>query len=186
MHPKNWPKNFTYSSSYIPKELHPSMLKAFLLNERDKKTFYPLIEQKKVHPFLEIRKVPENHPLFSKKTPKGDIQRGVFATKKILKNTFLGEYVGQVHIYPLSYKKNFNGEYAWIIVFEKTHYLVVDARTFANELAFVNDYRKIAPVPNIKGKMVSHLGNLFFGYQTIRDIDKNEEILVDYGKFYWR
>jgi SET domain-containing protein len=186
MPPKNWPKNFTYSPSYVPKELHPFILKAILFNEKEKKSFQPLIEKKKIHPSIEIKKIKKPHPLFSKKTPKGDIQRGVFATKKILKNTFLGEYVGQMHLYPLSFKKKFNGAYAWIIVFKKTHYLVIDSQNIANELAFVNDYRQIAPTPNIKGKMVYHLGSLFFGYYTISDIHKNEELLVDYGKFYWK
>ena len=186
MPPKNWPKNFTYSSSYVPKELHPFILKALLFNEKEKKSFQSLIEKKKIHSNIEIRKIKKPHFLFSKKTPKGDIQRGVFATKKILKNTFLGEYVGQIHIYPLSFKRTFSGEYAWRIVFKKTHYLVIDSQNIANEFAFVNDYRKIAATPNTIGKMVFHLGFLFFGYQTIRDINKNEELLVDYGKFYWK
>ena len=43
-------------------------------------------------------------------------------------------------------------------------------------------YRGLKEAPNVKTKWIIHRGIAYFGYETIREIEKDEELVVDYGK----
>jgi hypothetical protein len=48
-------------------------------------------------------------------------------------------------------------------------------------MTFVNDFRGLGPSPNVHWKWMIHEGIYYFGYATLRDIEPNEELLVNYG-----
>lgn len=190
--PKNWPEPFIYSSESVGADIHIAVLRLALStnSSKDCHRIIPCIEEKRVHPHLEIRKITPQlsyneskpHPLIGCQI-RGRDQLGVFAKKKILKNTDLGEYVGEIHLWNgLSTLVGMGTGYNWIIGWESQSTWCIDARKIANELAFVNDYRGLKDAPNVRPKWMIHRGYYYFGYAALRDIQTNEEIVIDYGK----
>jgi hypothetical protein len=111
-------------------------------------------------------------------------QYGLFAHKKIPLRSHIIDYIGQVHCqerpdsdYDLSLYRSRDGVSVGI-----------DARDMGNESRFINDYRGIQDKPNAE----------FVEYRTARGelrisiwskgeaIKKGDEILVSYGKSWWR
>jgi SET domain-containing protein len=110
-------------------------------------------------------------------------QYGLFAARKIPPKTHIIDYVGELHCddrdsdYDLSLYRSQDGVNVGI-----------DASTMGNEARFINDYRGVRDKPNAAfadGRTAS--GELrmsvWSGGQAIK---KGDEILVSYGKGWWR
>jgi SET domain-containing protein len=183
MKPQNWPKDFKYSRTSVIRGIHPNLF-THLLTSSNPKHFNKIsscIEERRVHPHLKIKKLVPPHPLAKDNSR---VQRGLFASKKIPKNTELGEYVGEMGIdlaeVILSRPRQ---AYTWHVLVNGI-YINICSANIANEITFVNDFRGIQDKPNVKNHLLIHRGIYYFGYVTIREIQPNEELLIDYGKFW--
>ncbi len=145
------------------------------------------IANKKVHSDVEIRVLKDaSHPLSYEKRSNLELERGLFASKKIKKDTFLGEYVGEIElISSIKEMKPRDSEYYFLVDIMENLKCIIDPKICANELAMVNDYRGIAESPNCKPTFVTHNNQAHFGFCVIQEIPEGAEILVDYGELYW-
>jgi len=111
-------------------------------------------------------------------------QYGLFASKKIPPNTHILDYFGEIHCedrpnsnYDLSLYRSQDGTNVGI-----------DASTVGNEARFINDYRGVQDKPNalfVNGRTT--LGELRMSvWSGTAAIKKGDEILVSYGKGWWR
>lgn len=200
MFPRNWPNAFFYSPESIASEISIHLLRACYLScPRDlQNRIEPLLDLQQVHPHIEIRKITAHlkyknhsaHPLAGRRTKLGYIERGIFASHHIPKDTVLGEYVGEMFV--ISTNESFNeyllrpiSQYLWWLNFSRIS-IVIDAKNLANELVFTNDYRGIKDFPNTKARWIAHRGIYYFCYVTTCDVPGDEEILVDYGEEFWK
>jgi len=180
MKPRNWPKSFQYSPTSIVRGIHPTLFSHFRtsVHPEDFEKRSDLVAKQKVYPHLTIKKLFPPHPI-AKET--SEVQWGLFATKKIARGTVLGEYVGEIGIdrnEVLTTEKR--GAYTWVFPLNGMRIYICSTR-IANELTFSNDFRGIQEKPNIEHHIFVHLGIYYFGYITIREIQPNEELLIDYG-----
>ncbi|KAI6005139.1 SET domain protein [Pisolithus orientalis] len=111
-------------------------------------------------------------------------QFGLFAARKIPPRTHIIDYIGEVHCqdrldsnYDLSLHRSQDGVNVG-----------VDASKMGNEARFVNDYRGIRCKPNaIFVEYRTAMGELRMSVWSSSDhIQKGDEILVSYGKSWWR
>lgn len=110
-------------------------------------------------------------------------QRGLFAARKIPPRTHILDYIGEIHCddrdsdYDLSLYRAPDGVNVGI-----------DAQSMGNEARFINDFRGVSNKSNAQFEdMKSPFGELrmsvWSGNEVIR---KGQEILVSYGKSWWR
>jgi len=183
MKPKNWPKEFQYSSTSIVRDIHPNIFAHFLTssNPEHLHKISKCIEKQKVHPHLQIKNLLPPHPLAKDRTR---VQRGLFAAKKIPKDTELGEYTGEIWLnWTNAPVHSPQFDYTWV-AFMNGFLINICSLNFANELTFVNDFRGIQDKPNVKDHIIFHRGRCYFGYVTTREILPNEELLIDYGRIW--
>jgi hypothetical protein len=188
MCPKLWPISLSYARESISYEMNIHLLRQYLArdNVEDGLKQSWVIEEKCIHPYLEIKKIQQPHPLCDQKTRKGHVNYGVFAAEKIDSGIELGEYVGEMWLRNSGYSINTmcdnlgSSDYRWIIQVN-TFYVIIDAQNIANEMSLVNDYRGISSKPNVVMREIMHQGLVYYGYVTICEIQRNEEVLVDYG-----
>lgn len=117
----------------------------------------------------------ENHPAYG--------QYGLFAAKKIPPKTHILDYVGEVHCderpqsdYDLSLYRSQCGADVGI-----------DASVIGNEARFINDFRGVREKPNaVFADERSTSGELRMSVWSMGEIRKGEEILVSYGKAWWK
>jgi SET domain-containing protein len=124
-----------------------------------------------------IKPLPPEHPAAP--------QHGLFASESIPCGALVGNYTGLV--------KPQQGA-------DSSHYLVevhdrhtglrfdLDAEHYGNETRFINDYKGVADHPNV-ALVLYHAhatGELSVGVVTQRQLQHGEEILVDYGRQFWR
>ena len=111
-------------------------------------------------------------------------QRGLFAFKKIPPRTCIVEYIGEIHCddrpnsdYDLSLHRTQAGIN-----------IGIDASGMGNEGRFVNDFRSIRAKPNAEftESPVSDEGLRMEIWSGAEVIQKGDEILVSYGKSWWR
>ncbi|KAI6159607.1 hypothetical protein EDD17DRAFT_1611513 [Pisolithus thermaeus] len=111
-------------------------------------------------------------------------QFGLFAVRKIPPKTHIIDYIGEVHCqdrldsdYDLSLHRSQDGVSVGI-----------DASKMGNEARFVNDYRGIRCKPNaIFVEYRTAMGELRMSVRSSSEtIQKGDEILVSYGKSWWR
>lgn len=111
-------------------------------------------------------------------------QNGLFAVRKILPRSHIIDYIGEVHCqdragsdYDLSLFRSEDGDNVGI-----------DASVMGNEARFVNDYRGIRSKPNaVFVESRTSQGELRMSIWSSKDpIQKGDEILVSYGKNWWR
>jgi hypothetical protein len=110
-------------------------------------------------------------------------QYGLFAANKIPPRTRIIDYTGEIHCddrasdYDLSLYRSQDGANVGI-----------DASTMGNEARFINDYRGVREKPNAifaDGRTTS--GELRMSvWSAGQTIKKGDEILVSYGKGWWR
>ncbi|KAI5124430.1 hypothetical protein M0805_008314 [Coniferiporia weirii] len=116
-------------------------------------------------------------------------QMGLFSTRKIPPRTHIIDYLGEAHVddrpnsdYDLSLYRATQPEGGTFTS------VGIDAAHMGNEARFINDYRGIKPKPNASFKeRRTQSGELrmsiWSGSEVIR---KGDEILVSYGKSWWR
>lgn len=187
MSPNNWPKKWIYSPESVGLDIHIDVLRLALCSNRpeDQNKITLCIEEKRVHPHLEIRKItprlfykgPQPHPLADCKD-----ERGLFAKKKILKDEDLGEHVGKIlFLNHSAAAKQIGASYNWIVNWKNQFFVCIHSQTIANEMMLINDYRGLQEAPNAHIKWMIHRGLPYFGYAASRDIEQDEEVVSDYG-----
>jgi hypothetical protein len=178
--PGNWPKGFTYASTSVSSDVHPTLLQHLFAtgNPADATRISPCIEHQCVHPAIQIQQLVPPHPLGGQEVFEGHPQHGVFAVQPIAKGVEIGEYVGEIQMGAADSGQG--GVYCWRILVNEL-ILNVYSRKIANELSFINDFRGIGEAPNVQTTLIIHRGHYYFGYETIRDIGPTEELLIDYG-----
>lgn len=127
-------------------------------------------------PVIIMRIKDENHPA------KG--QYGLFASKKISPRSLIINYIGEVHCddrpgsdYDLSLLRLQDGLSVGI-----------DASKYGNESRFVNDFRGVAERPNVYfHESVNEAGEISISiWSGSNAIKKGDELLVSYGKGFWK
>ena len=171
--PSQWPAHVQFITA---PRYHPSVpenTRSFLTNGAGHTT----ASTSTVSPLVRIRYIPDaSHPARG--------QYGLFAVKKIRPKTHIIDYIGEVHCqersdsdYDLSLHRSQDGVNVG-----------VDASKMGNEARFVNDYRGIQSRPN--AAFVEHrtgTGELRMSiWSSTESIKKGDEILVSYGKSWWR
>lgn len=189
--PKNWPGRWIYSPASVGVDAHIALLRLILSStcQEDQNKITPCIEEQKAHPHLEIRKItprlsykgPRPHPLAHLHAFDGEKHRGLFAKKKIPKDTGLGEFVGEVRLLSYSAAKGKSDTYNLIINWKNQYLVCIDSSKMANEMMCVNDYRGLQEAPNAHLKWMIHRGFYYCCYATSRDIEPDEEIVAYYG-----
>ncbi|KAJ1310188.1 hypothetical protein OPQ81_006932 [Rhizoctonia solani] len=116
-----------------------------------------------------------SHPAFG--------QRGLFASGKIAANSFILPYVGEIHT-----DDRQDSDYDLSLHRVNEISIGVDASKKGNEARFVNDFRGIQPRPNAVFRQgVDYRGWLQMSiWSGPLPIKKGEEILVSYGKGWWK
>jgi len=173
--PTHWPQDLKYiNSSCFHSSVTPSVRGHVQGTESSGK---PGLNKEIQRPKVAIRAIANTaHPAYG--------QSGLFAAQRIPPKTRIIEYTGEIHCderpqsdYDLSLHR-----------FPDGLSVGIDATAAGNEARFVNDYRGIANKPNAafvdekdEGgalKMIIRSG--------AQEIKKGEEILVSYGKSWWR
>ncbi|KAF8758533.1 SET (Su(var)3-9, Enhancer-of-zeste, Trithorax) domain [Rhizoctonia solani] len=116
-----------------------------------------------------------NHPAFG--------QRGLFACGKIAANSFILPYIGEIHS-----DDREDSDYDLSLHRACEISIGVDASRKGNEARFVNDFRGIQPKPNATFRQGADCRgwlemSIWSGPLSIK---KGEEILVSYGKGWWK
>ncbi|EGO24943.1 hypothetical protein SERLADRAFT_468952 [Serpula lacrymans var. lacrymans S7.9] len=134
--------------------------------------------------FLTKVKVPADSPSSSAVSSCHCSQFGLFAAKNIAPKIHILDYIGEVHCddrptsdYDLSLYRSQDGVSVG-----------VDASKVGNEARFINDYRGVKSKPNVVfvDRRTSS-GELRMSiWSSAAPIKKGEEILVSYGKSWWR
>jgi hypothetical protein len=189
--PKNWPGRYTYSSESVGVDINIGLLRLLLFSPypEDQAKITPCIEEKRVHPHLEIRTItpslsykgPKPHPLAHLQMPDGQPHRGLFAREKIPKGTALGEFVGEISLFSYDSLEGKSGTYTWIAKWKNQYLICIDSRKMANEMMYINDYRGLQEAPNTHLQWLVNRGLCYFGCTTTRDIEPDEEIALFYG-----
>jgi len=181
--PKNWPEEIvflqrpTYAKSIQSAQLQSS------LNSLD----LPVL--KTLNPSnVQIQSISEpSHPAHG--------QRGLFASRNLVPDSFICFYLGFVHG-PQETDPSSNYD----LSLDRELQIGVDATRMGNEARFINDYRGIrSEGPNAEFRdCLVDIGGVFErrisafvlsagkkGGKRARGINKGEEIVVSYGKGFW-
>jgi hypothetical protein len=191
--PKNWPKEIKFIKEC---KFHPSLDKSQLPSLSSLPL--PLLQKTYVNqsphnppcpsPLVSIRPITDpSHPAYP--------QFGLFALKKIKPNTLIMQYTGLVS--PSSLASDSSN---YTLSFLKSY--TIDAETMGNQSRFMNDYRGVPdPTANAtstatyNGPCVAfdeywdadpNSAGFKMGIFTIKEIRKGQEILINYGKGFWK
>jgi SET domain-containing protein len=109
--------------------------------------------------------------------------KGLFACAKIAPNQYILPYCGEIHSDERS-----DSDYDLSLHRTDGISIGVDASQKGNEARFINDFRGIQPKPNaIFRQGIDHRGWLEMSvWSGPLPIKKGEEILVSYGKGWWK
>lgn len=175
--PSHWPSGLVFleALSYHPSV--PQDIRAHIRGSHLKISSVAAASAANARPLVAIRPISEtSHPAHG--------QSGLFATKKIPPRTLIIHYLGEVHCddrpdsdYDLSLYRSPEGLSAG-----------VDASRMGNEGRFVNDFRGVRPKPNAAFEEIRTAdGELRMSVWSMSEvIKKGDEILVSYGKSWWR
>jgi SET domain-containing protein len=121
--------------------------------------------------------------LLVKKSKLPGAGKGLFTKKFIAKGTKIVEYKGRISTWKeVDHQKGENG---YIFYVKRDH--VIDAAPYKKALArFANDARGINKVKGITNNSEYKEFGLRVFIVAIKDIPAGNEILVDYGKDYWK
>jgi hypothetical protein len=114
------------------------------------------------------------------------VGKGVFATKPILKGTILGIYTGMLEI-----GRGEGGPYALNTRVRDKRTFFYDAVHFRNATSYIQHAPETETFPGIATANVYMKNSIYGGvpltlYVTTRDIEPHEQLLVSYGKDYWK
>jgi SET domain-containing protein len=126
-------------------------------------------------------------PLYIKKI-NATIGYGVFAAKNIYKDDFIGEYAGVVQIADkLSDCEEdipgYETDYTWYYLdkIKDGPALEINGRLEGNEMRFINH----SPDSNVDVDHTLYKGQWVIFFRAARDIEKDEQLLINYGEQYW-
>eukprot|EP01090_Pellita_catalonica_P002896 TRINITY_DN12518_c0_g1_i1.p1 TRINITY_DN12518_c0_g1~~TRINITY_DN12518_c0_g1_i1.p1 ORF type:complete len:133 (-),score=16.61 TRINITY_DN12518_c0_g1_i1:940-1338(-) len=106
--------------------------------------------------------------------------RGVFSLVSLRAGVIIGKYAGKI----ISQQEHDRRDSGYVLaVTRRSKQILLDAcdPRFSNWTAFINDYRTpddIYDGPNVRFTPSGCV-------ETLREIDRGEELLVDYGNTYW-
>lgn len=121
--------------------------------------------------------------LVVKKSTLSGAGKGLFTKKTIVKGTRIVEYKGRISTWKeVNHQKGENG---YIFYVKRNH--VIDASPYRKALArFANDARGLSKMKGITNNSEYKEYGLRVFIVATRDIPAGSEILVDYGKDYWK
>lgn len=109
-------------------------------------------------------------------------QRGLFAHKKIPPGSHIIDYVGEVHC-----EERPDSDYDLSLYRRDGVNVGIDAQEMGNESRFINDYRGIKDRPNAEFvEYRTGRGELRMSVWSREGIQRGDEIVVSYGKSWWR
>jgi hypothetical protein len=109
--------------------------------------------------------------------------QGLFTKKFIPKGTRIVEYKGRIT--PWKDVKDEDGKNGYIFYVNRNH--VIDAKPYKSALArYANDARGISKVKGVVNNCDYVTDGLKAYIESKKDIPAGSEILVDYGKDYWK
>jgi hypothetical protein len=136
-------------------------------------TFITLKDSQKMNGLYEVKSIEDpDHPAYQ--------QYGLFAKRSIRSASWIIDYCGYISRTPpeeSDYVLKFTNEYA------------IDAAKMGNEARMINDYRGIRPRPNAEFVRYYDSNSQSFRmgvFALQKGIPKNDEILVTYGKGFWK
>ncbi|KAI0768565.1 SET domain protein [Trametes elegans] len=178
-HPPHWPENVRYITepqyhASVPQQIRDIILQLHTTSPTPPATTaLPAVAKPAV--IIQLISDP-SHPARG--------QNGLFAAKKIPPRTLILDYIGETHC-----DDRPHSDYDLSLYRSPDHISVgVDAQHAGNEARFINDYRGVKARPNavFQERRTDH-GELrmsvWSGSETIK---KGEELLVSYGKSWWR
>ncbi|KAF8887968.1 hypothetical protein CPB84DRAFT_1786554 [Gymnopilus junonius] len=173
--PAHWPKHLRYLASSVFHTSVSTILRTHIGRTLDANKDFSYENAK--HPKVVIRPIATDlHPA------KG--QFGLFAAQRIPPKTHILDYIGELHC---DDRPDSNYDLCLCRLPDGVS-VGIDASTMGNEARFVNDYRGIRGKPNaifLDGRTPA--GELRMSvWSSSEDIKKGEEILVSYGKSWWR
>ena len=161
--PKHWPIDLTFLGKLEYQATELPMIQVPLLK----------IQSSRCCSLVVIKSITDpNHPSYP--------QCGLFAAGKIKKGQHILDYRGIVY-----HESQVSCRSDYVIHFVQEY--SIDAEKAGNEARFVNDFRGISDKPNVKFDLYrnSH-GELCMGLFSLMDIGKGKELLVSYGKGFWK
>lgn len=124
----------------------------------------------------------EKH-LFVKKSKIPNAGKGLFTKKFIPKGTRIVEYKGRISAW--KDVKDEDGKNGYIFYVNRNH--VIDALPVKSALArYANDAKGLVRLKNVNNNCDYVTDGLKAFIESKKDIQAGEEILVDYGKDYWK
>lgn len=114
------------------------------------------------------------------------VGKGVFATKHIAQNTIVGIYTGMIEL-----ARGPGGHYALDAKTTHSPRIFYDAIRFRNATSYIQHASDAGNAPEIATANVE-MQNTLYGtiplilYVTKQPIEPGEQLLVDYGKNYWK
>ncbi|KAJ3777577.1 hypothetical protein FB446DRAFT_716883 [Lentinula raphanica] len=174
--PSHWPKHLRYVRSYAyHNSLSPDIIK--LIQTGQPSEFSDRTRSSQNHKSVLIRHITDkSHPAHN--------QLGLFASKKIPAKMHILDYIGEVHA-----DERLSSDYDLSLVrLQGGESIGIDASTTGNEARFVNDYRGVKDRPNVVFiDYRNDSGELRMGiWAGNEDIKKGDELLVSYGKAWWK
>lgn len=114
-----------------------------------------------------------------------NIGYGIFATRAIQKDEFIGVYAGELRYVrwdDINFKEDV--DYAWYYTVDGANgkKMIVDGKYFGNELRFINH----AKHPNTKRIDVIVNEKFYICYIATRYIPQDAQLTVSYGDSYWQ
>ncbi|KAJ8084324.1 hypothetical protein PM082_003093 [Marasmius tenuissimus] len=175
--PSHWPKELKYIQHCCFHSSVPAEARQFIHGTGSVATKNANTKKSTQNGVVAIRRIANDaHP--------ANGQHGLFAMKKIPPKTHILDYIGELHCddrpssdYDLSLHRFQSGES-----------IGIDASTTGNEARFINDYRGIQAKPNaLFTDYRTASGELRMGiWSGNEEIKKGSEILVSYGKSWWK
>jgi SET domain-containing protein len=113
------------------------------------------------------------------------LQKGLFASTYLKKNFMIGKYVGEL----ISHSPR-DQSYLYYVGHIHGNVYYIDAKDYGNEMRYINDFRGIAERANVMFKrQITNNKDQFkvdVSVISLRDIECDEELLIDYGDSFWR
>lgn len=167
--PGNWPSNVIYITSNIYSKSIPSAILTQLLPHSPAlpNTICSLVRIKLI--------TDKGHPACG--------QYGLFAARKLAPRSHVLDYMGYVHTETESDETS-----DYDICLDGALGVSIDAKRWGNEGRMVNDYRGIGQRPNVMFDDHIVRGERRMGIYVMpgKEIAKGEELLVSYGKGFWK
>jgi hypothetical protein len=159
--PHNWPSGVQYTTRYIFDSDVPNDIRTTYISKK--------VSQPPPSSLWSIRKITDSrHPACG--------QFGLFASKHIIPDTYICDYVGFITETTSSSEKS-----EYLIAYKQG--FLCDAEKMGSEGRMINDYRGIGDKPNVCFKnYVTESNELRIGvYTGKRPVKKGEEFLIEYG-----